>query len=154
VRFDANGRPQRITLSKPEEKKMGFLKAKKVAEVKDLVQDVMQLAGRYANPHQIGQAIQKGEIWEGNGALKVQARYVVLPQDDMVMQVNTSTFLPSRIDFKTQFEGDPVLIGIDYQQLPNGPSMMGRMTVQIPKDDIVVHVESFDFVRLAGASAP
>ena len=28
--------------------------------------------------------------------------------------------------------------------------MMTRMTVQIPKEDIVVNVESFDFIRLAG----
>jgi hypothetical protein len=42
-----------------------------------------------------------------------------------------------------------VSIEIDYQQLPGGPNMMVRMTVQIPKEDIIVSVRSFDFVRLA-----
>ena len=68
----------------------------------------------------------------------------------MTMAVNSGTYLAMRIEFKTQHEGSPVNITMDYQQLPNGPSMMTRMTVRIPGDDIVVNVESFDFVRLAG----
>jgi hypothetical protein len=39
---------------------------------------------------------------------------------------------------------------MDYQKIPGGPSVMTRMTVQVPKDNIIVNVESFDFVRLAG----
>ena len=98
----------------------------------------------------IYEAIRKGEIWEGSHALRVQARSVLLPFDEMTMQVNGSTYLATRIDFKTQYEGSPVAIAIDYQQLPGGPSMMTRMTVQVPKENIIVYVESFDFVRLAG----
>ena len=44
----------------------------------------------------------------------------------------------------------PVMIAVDYEQAPGGPSMMTRMTVQIPKEGVVVNVESFDFVRVAG----
>ena len=149
LRFDASGQLQRITLSKPEEKKMGPLKARKVAEVKDDVQDVMRLAGRYVSPPQLSQAIQKGEVWEGQGTLRVQSRSLILPIDEMTMVVSGASYLPIRADFKTQYESSPVAIAVDYQQLPNGPNMMARMTVQIPKDDIVVNVESFDFVRLA-----
>jgi hypothetical protein len=149
IRFDASGQPQRTVLSKPEEKPMGPLRARKVAEVKESVQEVMQLAGRYANPQMLSQAIQKGEIWEGQGSLRVQSRGLILPMDEMTMLVNGATFLASRIDVKTQHEGSPVAIAIDYQQLPNGPSMVARMTVQIPGEDVVVNVESFDFVRLS-----
>jgi len=149
LRFDASGQLQRITLSKPEEKKMGPLKARKVAEVKDDVQDVMRLAGRYVSPPQLSQAIQKGEVWEGQGTLRVQSRFLILPIDEMTMVISGASYLPIRADFKTQYESSPVAIAVDYQQLPNGPNMMARMTVQIPKDDIVVNVESFDFVRLA-----
>jgi hypothetical protein len=152
LRFDASGQLQRITLSKPEEKKMGPLKARKVAEVKDDVQDVMRLAGRYVSPPQLSQAIQKGEVWEGQGTLRVQSRSLILPIDEMTMVVSGASYLPIRADFKTQYESSPVVIAVDYQQLPNGPNMMARMTVQIPKDDIVVNVESFDFVRLANQS--
>ena len=128
---------------------MGPLKARKVAEVKDDVQDVMRLAGRYVSPPQLSQAIQKGEVWEGQGTLRVQSRSLILPIDEMTMVVSGASYLPIRADFKTQYESSPVAIAVDYQQLPNGPNMMARMTVQIPKDDIVVNVESFDFVRLA-----
>jgi len=150
LRFDATGQLHRMTIAKPEEKRMGPLRARKAAETKESVQEVMQLARRYASPQQLSQAIQKGEIWEGQGRLRVQARSVILPMDEMLMVVNGATFLATRIDFKTQHEGSPVAIAIDYEQFPNGPSMMTRMTVQIPKEDIVVNVESFDFVRLAG----
>jgi hypothetical protein len=74
--------------------------------------------------------------------------------DGMTMLVNGSTSLATRIDIRTQYEGSPVAIAMDYQQLPNGPSMMTRMTVQIPKESIVVQVESFGFVRLAGPNIP
>jgi hypothetical protein len=150
LRFDATGQLQRMTLVKPEEKRMGPLRARKAAETKESVQEVMQLARQYSNPQQLTQAIQKGEIWEGQGTLRVQARSVVLPVDEMMISVNSASYLATRIDFQTQHEGSPVAIAIDYQQLPNGPSMMTRMTVQIPKEDIVVNVESFDFIRLAG----
>ena len=149
IRFDGAGQPKRITLAKPEERPMGPLRVRKAAEVKESVQEVMQLAGRYASPQLLSQAIQRGEIWEGRGTLRVQARSLILPADEMMMLVNGATYLASRIDIKTQHEGSPVAISIDCQQLPGGPSMMARMTVQIPGEDIVVNVESFDFARLS-----
>lgn len=154
LRFDATGQLQRTTLVRPEEKKMGPLRARKVADVKESVQEVMQLARSYAHPRQLSQAIQKGDIWEGQGRLRVQARSLILPADEMTMLVNGSTYLASRIDFRTQHEGSPVAIAIDYEQLPNGPSMMTRMTVQIPGEDVVVNVESYGFVRLAASNIP
>jgi hypothetical protein len=131
---------------------MGPLRARKAADVKDSVMEVMNLARQYANPRQLSQAVQKGEIWQGQGQLRVQARSIILPMDEMTMVVNGSTYLATRIDFRTQHEGSPVAIAIDYEQFPNGPSMMTGMTVQIPKEDIVVNLESFDFLRLAGAN--
>lgn len=151
IRFDATGQPHRLTLVKPEEKKMGPLRARKANEIKDDVQDVMQLAARYSNPQELSQAIRKGEIWEGQGSLRVRSRSILLPVDEMMMTVNTASYLPTKIDFKTMYEGSPVDIAIDYMQLPNGPNMATRMTVRIPSDNIVVIVDSYDFVRLASA---
>jgi hypothetical protein len=154
VRFDAGGQPQRITISQSEPKKMGPLKAHKASEIKDDVQEVMQLAGIYANPQQLARAIQKGEIWEGPATLRVQSRAVILPIDELTISVNGSTYLATRLDVKSQHEGKPVSIAIDYKQLPNGPNMMARMTVQIPGDNVIVNVESFDFVRLVSSNLP
>src|SRR5262245_622716 len=67
----------------------------------------------------------------------------------MTILLDGATYLATRIDVKTQHEGSPVVMAIDYQKVPNGPSTMARMMVQIPKEDIVVNVESFDFRRLA-----
>ena len=133
---------------------MGPLRAHKASEVGDDVQEVMQLAARYANPQQLAQVIQRGEIWEGPGTLRVHSRSVILPADDLTMDVNSATYLATRVEVKSQHDGRPVTIAIDYQQLPNGPNMLARMTVQIPEDDVVVRAESFDFVRLAGSILP
>ncbi len=154
IRFDATGQPQHLTLSKPAEKRMGPIRARKAAEVKDDIQDVMQLARRYASPQLAAEAIQKGEFWEGQGRSRIQARAIVLPADEMTIAVNGANCLVSRIDVQTRYEGAPITIAIDYEQLQGGPSMMTHMTVQIPKDDIVVKVESYDLVRLAAAMAP
>jgi hypothetical protein len=101
---------------------------------------------------QLTQAIQKGEIWEGPDRLRIEARAVILPMDEMTMTVNRSANLATRIELKTQYEGSPVAIAIDYETLPGGPSMMMQMIVQIPNEDVVVRVDSFDFVRLAGSN--
>ncbi|MGJ5819911.1 hypothetical protein [Paludibaculum fermentans] len=154
VRFDSNGQPVRITLAQPEAKKMGPIKARKAAEIKDDIQDVMQLAGQYTNPHQLSQAIRKGEIWEGQGSLRIRARSIIFPADEMNMVVSSASCLPVRVEFKTQHEGRPVMIEADYQQLANGPNMLVQMTVRIPGDDVVVRVESFDFMRMASRAVP
>ncbi|MFN0104812.1 MAG: hypothetical protein ACKV2U_22355 [Bryobacteraceae bacterium] len=150
VRFDATGHPVRTTLVKPEEKRMGPLKARKVAEVKESIQETMRMAYRYANPRELAAAMERGEIWEGPAGIRVQARSVLLPVDEVDIAVNTSTFLMTRVDIKTRHEGNPVTVAIVYEQLPSGPSVMRRMTVQMPEEDIAVNVESFDFARLAG----
>lgn len=149
VRIDAEGQPQRMTLSQSEPKKMGPLRAHKAAEIKDDVQEVMRLASRYANPHQLAQAIQRGEIWEGQGALRVHAQSVIMSGDDLSLHVNGASYLPTGLDVRCMYEGHPITIAMDYQQLLNGPNVPARMTVRIPADDIVVSVDSFDYVRLA-----
>lgn len=150
VRFDAAGQPLRTTLVRPEERRMGPLKARKASEIKESVQETMQLAFRYANPQQLAQAIRSGEIWEGPSGIRVKARSVLLPVDEMDIAVNTTTFLMTNIDIKTRHDGNPVSVAIVYEQFPNSPSMMRRMTVKMPEQDIVVNVEAFDFARLAG----
>jgi len=154
VRFDQTGQPHHVTIAQSEQKKMGPLRAHKAAEVRDDIQEVMHLAARYANPQQLAQVIQRGEIWEGRGTLRVHSQSVILPGDDLTMSVNGATYLATRVDVKSHHDGRPVTIAIDYQQLPNGPNMPARMTVQIPEDNVVVNVETFDFIRLAGSNLP
>jgi len=46
--------------------------------------------------------------------------------------------------------GNPRLDAFQIRNTFRAPRMMSRMTVQIPKDSIVINVESFDFARPAG----
>ena len=79
---------------------------------------MMQLAGLYANPRQMSDAIKKGEMWESPGNLRVQARAIVLPIDEVSISFSASTFLPTRADIRTQHEGSPVAIALEFHQLP------------------------------------
>ena len=131
---------------------MGPLRARKAAEVKDNIQEVMQLAGQYVHPRRLSQAIRNGEIWEGPGSIRVRAKSILLPMDEMSMLASSATYLPTRIEFRTIHDGRPVVITADYRQLPGGPAVMSHMTVQIPSEDALVHVESYDFARSGNTS--
>lgn len=154
IRFDATGQMRRTTLARPEQKRMGPLKARKAADIKDNIEEAMQLARQYADPRTFAQAVERGELWQGQHNLRIQARSLLLPGDDVSVAASGATYLATRAECTTQHEGDPISIAIDYEQLPNGPSVMRRMIVRIPKDEIAVHVESFEFVRLAAPTIP
>jgi hypothetical protein len=149
VHIDASGQPQRILLDKSPEKHLGPIASRKAAGVKQDIQEIMRAAAQYANPRVVADSIRKGEIWEGPNGLRVQARAVLNPADDVVLTVNGSTFLVSQAEIRTRHEGEPVTIQIDYRKLPNGPNVLSRMTVRIPEDGIVVNVDSFDFLHPA-----
>lgn len=150
IRIDASGQPIRSVIAKPEEKRMGPLRARKVTEIKESIEETMQLAFRYASPQSVGAALRRGEIWEGPSGVRVLAHPAIVPADEMEVHLSATSLLAARIEIKSFHEGNPVRIAIVYEQFPNGPSMMRRMTVRMPEQDIVVNVESFDFVRLAG----
>src|SRR5437868_875429 len=64
VRFDSGGQMQRTTLSAPEQKQRRGLRGRVAAGVKEDVQQIMELAGRYNKPQQMMEAVQKAQISE------------------------------------------------------------------------------------------
>ena len=147
IRFDPAGQPQRIVLSRPEEKRMGPLRARKAAEIKASVREAMELARRYASPQLLAEVIQKGEVWEGEGSLRVHSRSILLRGDEIVMAASSRTYLATRVEIATRHDGESMAIAIDYEQPQRGPSRMVRMVVRIRAEEIVVLVDSFDFLR-------
>jgi hypothetical protein len=154
VRIDSGGKPQRLVIAKSEEKRLGPIAARKAESIKDSVQSAMRLVAGYANPQELADAIRKGELWEGPTGMRARARGVILPTDEVTIDLNAATYLISTVEVKTTHDGDPVLAFIRYQPLPNGPNMLMRMSVQVPGEDVVVQVESYDFVRLAASIVP
>jgi hypothetical protein len=71
----------------------------------------------------------------------------IAPSDSLVMLVNSATHLATRVDIKTDYEGGPMTITQDYGRIPGGPNMMKSMRVSVPGKDLVVNVESYDYVQ-------
>jgi hypothetical protein len=149
IRFDSNGQMQRTTISAPEQKQMGGIRGRIAAGVKEDVKNIMRLAGQYNRPQQMADAVKKAQIAPAPGgkALRLQASEIIKPADSMTMFVNSMTHLPTHVDINTSYEGGPMTIAQDYMSTPNGPNMMKSMKVSVPHKNLLVNVDSYDYMR-------
>lgn len=148
VRFDSSGKMQRTTLSAPPEQ-TGGIRGRIAAGVKENVKDIMELAGQYNKPQQMVEAVKKARMSPASGStlLRLEANDLLQPADSMVMLVNSTSHLAKHVDIKTLYDGGPMTIAQDYGPVPAGPNMMKSMVVSVPQKDLVIKVESFDFMR-------
>jgi hypothetical protein len=153
VRFDSTGQMQRTTLSAPEQKQMRGLRGRVAAGVKEDVKQIMELAGSYNKPQQMMEAVKKAQISQApdGDTIRVQANNLIKPSDSMTMLVNAATHLAKHIDISTDYEGDPMTIAQDYAPVPGGPNVMKSMKVSVPRKNLVVNVDSYDFVEQSAA---
>lgn len=147
VRFDSSGKLQRTTISAPPE--MSGIRGRIQAGVKENVQQIMELAGRYNKPQQMLEFIKRAQVTETPGAdlMRLQANGLIKPGDATTMLVNPRTHLASHVDIKTDYDGGPMTIAQDYGSLPSGPNVMKSMNVSVPQKDLVIKVESYDFAQ-------
>jgi hypothetical protein len=148
VRFDSSGQMQRTTLSAPQPE-TGGIRGRIAAGVKENVKDVMELAARYNKPQQMVEAVRKAQIAQnpGAGTIRLEASDLIKPGDRMIMMVNVATHHATHVDIRTDDAGDPMTIAQDYGQIPGGPNVMKSMKVSVPKKDLVVNVDSYDYVQ-------
>jgi hypothetical protein len=153
IRFDSTGQMQRTTLSAPEQRQMRGLRGRVAAGVKEDVKEIMELAGSYNKPQQMMEAVKKGQISQvpGGNTIRVQSNSLIKPTDSMTMLVNAATHLAKHIDISTEYEGDPMTIAQDYAPVPGGPNVMKSMKVSVPRKNLVVNVDSYDFVQQSAA---
>ncbi len=156
VRFDSSGQLQRTTISAPQQKQMGGIRGKIAAEVKENVNDIMELAGSYNKPQQMIEAVKKAEISQpaGAGTVRLQATALIKPTDSMTMLVSSTSHLAVHVDIRTDYEGGPMTVAQDYSSIPDGPNMMKAMKVSVPRKDLLVNVDSYDFTRQSASSKP
>ena len=147
VSFDSNGQMQRTTISAPPPQT--GIRGKIAAGVRQDVKEIMDLVGRYNKPEQIAAAVKKAQISQSPGAdtIRLQAADLLGPGDSITMLMNSSTHLATHIDINTNYDGGPVTVGQDYEQLPAGPNVMKSMKVSVPKKDLVINVASYDYMQ-------
>ncbi|MFL6352006.1 MAG: hypothetical protein ACJ74Z_09175 [Bryobacteraceae bacterium] len=154
VRFDSNGQMQRTTISAPEQNQMHGLRGRVAAGVKEDVKQIMELAGSYNKPQQMVDAIKKAQISAApGGTIRVQSNGLIKPTDSMTMLANPTTHLAKHIDINTDYDGDPMTIAQDYSPVPGGPNVMKSMKVSVPGKNLVVKVDSYDFVQQSAGRA-
>ena len=153
IRFGTDGQMQRTTISAPEQKEMRGLRGKIAAGVKEDVKDMMELAGRYNKPQQMAAVVRKAQISQtpGTGTTRLEANGLIEPTDSVTLLVNSTTHLAIHIDIKTVYNGGPMTVSQDYAPLPDGPNVMKSMRVSAPKKELVVNVDSYDYVRQSAA---
>ena len=156
VRFDASGQMQRTTISAPEQKEMRGLRGKIAAGVREDVKEIMELAARYNKPQQMAAAIKQARISQppGGDTIRLEANHLIESTDSVTMLVNGRTHLATHVDIETDYKDGPMIIAQDYAPLPDGPNVMKSMRVSAPKKDLVVNVDSYDYVRQSAASRP
>ncbi len=148
VRFDSSGQMQRTTISAPEQKQKRGLRGRVESGVKEDVKQIMELAASYNKPQEMMEAVKKAEISRpGDGTTRVQANGLIKPTDSMTMLVNSSTHLAKHIEISTDYGGDPMTIAQDYAPVAGGPNVMRSMKVSVPRKNLVINVDSYDFAR-------
>jgi hypothetical protein len=148
VRFDSSGKLQRTTISAPPA--MSGIRGRIQAGVKENVQEIMELAGRYNKPQQMLEFIKKAQVTQtssGPGFLRLQANDLIKPGDATTMLVDPRTHLAAHVDIKTDYDGGPMTVAQDYGPIPGGPNMMKSMNVSVPHKDLTIKVESYDFAQ-------
>jgi hypothetical protein len=110
---------------------------------------MMELAGRYNKPQQMAASVRKAQVAQtpGSNVIRLEASDLIQSTDSMTILVNPATRLATHINIKTDYDGGPMIISQDYAPLPGGPNVMKSMTVSAPRKDLVVNVDSYDYVR-------
>lgn len=156
IRFGADGQMQRTTISAPEQKELRGLRGKIAAGVREDVKQMMELVGSYNNPQQMIAAIRKAQISSTpDASINRLETHGLIEQTDLVtILVNSTTHLAARIDIKTDYKGGPMTLSQGYAPLPDGPNVMKSMRVSAPQRNLVVNVDSYDYVRQSAATKP
>lgn len=145
VSFGSSGQMQRTTISAPP--KMGGIRGRIAAGVKEDVKDIMNLVAQYNKPQQMIGTVRNGRVSQPSGAglITVQGKDVIQPGDAVTILANSATHLATHVDITTKFDGGPMTVAQDYGQLPDGPNVMKNMKVSVPGKNLVINVASYDY---------
>ena len=83
---------------------------------------------------------------------KVVVTGLVKPRDSFTLVWSVVNRRPVKTEVRTDLDGDPVQVAIDYAALPDGPFYAARTMVTAAKKDIRITIETFDYARSGGAA--
>jgi hypothetical protein len=164
VRYDIDGRLQKTQIGGSSEETRerpslhpvgGVIKhrivAKKTAEHKELMQELVTLAGSYAHlPTDrlrafAAQAISSRGEGAERGTIRMRGRNVNQAGDAMTVWLDPTRSTVRRVEIATSLEFKPVDLVVDYRALDNGLSYQARQVLRYPDKQIELTVETYEY---------
>jgi hypothetical protein len=129
------------------------LAAKKIAEkkeeMKEYVERLMSLSSRYLSPEpaKLQAAMANAEITTGGGSdqMRITLHNYVKFGDRMTMSFDPATKKPTRTEVHTTMDDGPVAIVLTYDQIHEGPTYPGKISVRADSKQVEVRVFTYDY---------
>ena len=130
----------------------GRMVQKKREQMRDEIGRLRQLLESYTAPQSgmrdlLGKAAISRTGSGDDAAIQVVGQGVVTPSDSVILTWSVVHQRPEKIEVRSELDGKPVTVTVDYAQLPNGPFYAARAVISAPKNDLVLNIEEFDYAR-------
>jgi hypothetical protein len=128
-------------------------KKKKKDEKGDTVEEVIRLVRTYLLPSALGldETLRKAVVTPGmgpdEGLTRVQVDDYNQVGDVIVYWLDNTNQRVKKVEVESRLKKNRVLVTADFQLLEGGPNIAARTLVKVPKKNLEILQENFDFVR-------
>jgi hypothetical protein len=85
---------------------------------------------------------------DASGALIASGKNVVVPGDSVTLWLDATTKRPRRLQVTTTFQDDPIQVKASFATLPEGPTYMEFVQVNIPEKQAEVLVQNYNYSKM------
>ena len=156
MRVDPDGVVQKTALNaaplaQPTSGLKGRIKEKKVAELKEWADDLVDVCKGYLIPSPALLQAFFAKVLTApapGGFVQLYAEGVIAPGDKLVYEVDPKTQALHRVLFHATLDGDPIDGTVEFANVPGGgPSYAARTTVTAPGKKLMATIENFSYAR-------
>jgi hypothetical protein len=159
VRYDSEGAVQQTLISGtsrqiPTRGLRGFVAKKKKEEFVELLDGLRAVAKSYGNlpPERMqrfmaGASVAPEKTAARQSLMRVQGRDVLQPGDSMTVWLDAATRRQRRVEVQTTFDGKPVRVVSEFQDLTDGPTHVARSVVEYPSRELTITTDNFDYEK-------
>lgn len=159
VRYDAEGAVQQTLISQtsaqiPTRGLRGFIAKKKKEDFVETLDGLRAVAKSYGNlpPEKMQRFMSSASVTpektaERRNLIRVEGRDVLQPGDSMTIWLDAATRRQRRVEIQTTFDGKPVRIVSEFQDLTEGPTHVARSVVEYPSRELSITTENFDYEK-------
>jgi hypothetical protein len=160
MHYDSAGNVQKTVISstpEPDMPKFGIRRLvgkKKLGDFKEKLEELGALAQSYSqlSPDTMQRFMTNAtitpEMTAQHKLIRIEGRSVLQPNDVMTIFIDAGSRKQRRVEIQTSLDGKPVQIISAFQDLPQGPTYMGRSEVSYEGNSLVIITENFDYARV------